>query len=151
MQTPTNDQPIKLGDVITEPTTTYTGTVIGILRYLSGEVRVILQAKAKDGNTMVPDQDFSWTFLTTAPKPDKPEYLGLDLEDTITGFKGVATYAYDMLTGCTGVGLLPRGLDKDGSPHKHKQFDEFRVWPNSTQSAKKTPGPVETTSTIAAH
>jgi hypothetical protein len=33
-------------------------------------------------------------------------------------------------------------MGKDGKLYDIQQFDEFRVWPKSKQTAKKTPGPI---------
>lgn len=124
---------------------------MGIIVYLSGEVRVLVQPAAKEGNTLPPEQDFAWTRLTNAPKPTAPVYLGTELTDSITGFKGIAMYAFYMLTGCIGVALQPQGLDKDGSPHKLRQLDEFRVYKTPDNGPEKKPGPIEPSHDISAH
>ena len=50
--------------------------------------------------------------------------LGVELKDTITGFKGVVTYRTQWIHNCNVYGLQPQGLNSKGKPFERCQFDE---------------------------
>lgn len=52
--------------------------------------------------------------------------LGKEVEDKITGFKGIATSKHIYLTGCNQFGVQPK-IDKDGKVPDIKYFDEGRL------------------------
>lgn len=52
--------------------------------------------------------------------------LGKELEDKITGFKGIATSEHHYLTGCMQYGLQPKINDKGEIPES-RFFDEGRL------------------------
>lgn len=49
--------------------------------------------------------------------------LGMEVQDTISGMKGICTCVSDWLYGCARVGLQPQGLDKDGRKQEVEFFD----------------------------
>lgn len=50
--------------------------------------------------------------------------LGDEVEDTITGFKGVAIGRTTWLTGCDRIMVQPKGVTKDGKTYEPQSFDE---------------------------
>lgn len=64
--------------------------------------------------------------------------LGVELEDAITGYTGIAMGRTEYLTGCNQYGLLNRKPDKDGVPRDWRWFDENRLRP--TGKSVKLPG-----------
>jgi hypothetical protein len=61
--------------------------------------------------------------------------FGVDVEDKISGFKGIVTGRYTFLNGCIRIEVTPRTL-KDGSPVDPEVFDEQRL----TAKSKAAPG-----------
>ena len=53
--------------------------------------------------------------------------LGTIVQDTITGFTGVAVCRTEWLHGCTRIGVESQRLDKDGKAQDPQHFDEQRV------------------------
>ena len=53
--------------------------------------------------------------------------LGNKVNDTITGFNGIATGRTMWLYGCARILIEPDTLDKDGKPVEAVWFDEQRV------------------------
>ena len=50
--------------------------------------------------------------------------LGVELKDTITGFKGVVAYRTQWIHNCNVYGLQLQGLHSKGKPFERCQFDE---------------------------
>lgn len=63
--------------------------------------------------------------------------LGQKVQDSLTGFEGVATARTEYLYGCVRV-LVEPGLLKDGKPIEGEWFDEQRI---DADSEVKTGGP----------
>ena len=53
--------------------------------------------------------------------------LGDEVQDTITGFKGIAIARSIWLTGCDRITIQPKGLNKDGKPYESQTFDEGMI------------------------
>lgn len=54
-------------------------------------------------------------------------YLGDELEDSITGFKGVATARIQYLNGCLQYCIQPRSLNENGIPSESRYYDEAQL------------------------
>lgn len=50
--------------------------------------------------------------------------LGTIVQDRVTGLQGVAVCRTEYLTGCTRVGVQPKGTQKDGRPFDSTYIDE---------------------------
>lgn len=59
---------------------------------------------------------------------------GDEVQDLVSGFKGIATHRTAWLHGCDRIGVTPSALGKDGTPIKEQVFDEHRL--KITKSAK---------------
>lgn len=69
--------------------------------------------------------------------------LGMEVQDTISGLKGICTCVSNWLYGCSRIGIQPQGLDKDGRKQETEFFDEAGVkiiGPGLREEAK-TPAP----------
>jgi len=49
--------------------------------------------------------------------------LGDEVQDTITGFKGIVIADHNFLNGCRRISVQPK-VDKDGKKQDHETFDE---------------------------
>jgi len=71
--------------------------------------------------------------------------LGDECQDTITGFKGVATSIHEYIDGCTQICLTPK-IDKDGKIQDSNQFDIERIKVRkklvAKMAARPTGGPI---------
>lgn len=65
--------------------------------------------------------------------------LGTEVEDTLTGFKGIVTSRTQFLTGCARYGVQPR-VDKDGKLPEVQTFDEITLKVLKTPQGKPTAG-----------
>lgn len=50
--------------------------------------------------------------------------LGDEVQDTITGFKGIAVARTTWIAGCDRINVQPKGVDKDGKLFETCSFDE---------------------------
>lgn len=50
--------------------------------------------------------------------------LGDSVEDTVTGFKGIAIGRTTWLHGCDRIIVQPEGLTKEGKTYENQSFDE---------------------------
>ena len=53
--------------------------------------------------------------------------LGQEVQDTVSGMKGICVCLSEWLYGCNRIGIQPRGLDKDGRKQETEFFDEAGV------------------------
>ena len=53
--------------------------------------------------------------------------LGSEVQDVITGYKGIVRGRSQYLTGCNTYGVQAGKLDKDGNPKDWKWFDEDQL------------------------
>lgn len=53
--------------------------------------------------------------------------LGEEVQDIVTGFKGVVMSRSEFLTGCDRFGVLSRKLTSDGKEHDHQWYDGSRL------------------------
>lgn len=71
--------------------------------------------------------------------------LGDLVEDTVTGFKGIATARTTWISGCDRINVQPVGVDKTGKTYESLSFDEPLLKIIKKQKAKeqshKTGGP----------
>ena len=69
--------------------------------------------------------------------------LGAELEDVVSGFRGIATGRAEYLTGCTQYCLVPK-VDAEGKVRAGEWFDEQRlekVGEGVTTTSRDTGGP----------
>jgi hypothetical protein len=57
----------------------------------------------------------------------KNPLFGKELEDTVSGYKGMLKAICILATGCIHIGLLQKGLDKDGRPNVVEWFDRDAI------------------------
>ena len=50
--------------------------------------------------------------------------LGDEVQDTVTGFKGIAIGVTTWLTGCDRWTVQPKGVNKEGKIYENNTFDE---------------------------
>lgn len=53
--------------------------------------------------------------------------LGLEVEDAVTGFRGLAISRGDYLNGCERILVQPQSLQADGSPVESQWFDSMQL------------------------
>ena len=70
--------------------------------------------------------------------------LGEELEDAVTGFKGVVVIRMDHISGCDSYVIQPRGVDKDNKKFDTGNFDVTRL--KSTGEKITVPGMEESKS-----
>ncbi len=53
--------------------------------------------------------------------------LGNKVQDSLTGFEGIAISRHEYQYGCTRIGVESEGLDEKGRPNECVHFDEQRL------------------------
>jgi len=69
--------------------------------------------------------------------------LGVEVQHTITGFKGVATARVEYLNGCIQYCVQPQGLDKDGKIFATEYIDDralVEIGPGITVNTRPSDG-----------
>ena len=55
---------------------------------------------------------------------NKKVELGDEVEDRVSGFKGIAVARTRWISGCDRISIQPKGVDKDGKTFESQSFDE---------------------------
>lgn len=108
---------IRLGMVVKDPASGLTGIVNMQAQLISGSVQYAIMPQG-DGKT-IPETHFIDDFMleyvgegvskrTPAPDINARHRLGEELQDTITGFKGIAIERVTYLNGCVHYNLQPQ-------------------------------------------
>jgi hypothetical protein len=133
---------IKLGMIVRDPATGLTGVANMKSQLISGTVQIAIVPEG-DGKTM-PDGHFIDDFMLEyvgegvskkAPSEDSGARftLGLELEDTISGFRGLAVERTTYLNGCVHYTLQSRERKKSiilkliSEPARAQHFDYKRL------------------------
>jgi len=152
---------IKLGSVVTESATGLTGMVTHLQIEMDRQRYVLFQPRGLNPETGKPVNSM-WVVESRLsggqmiPEPDLPVgVLGTDVEDSASGFAGVATSIVLHISGCVHVCVQPKGkLEKTGAAVEAHDFDirrltgpAIKVMSDSErevdQREKPSPGPVD--------
>lgn len=109
----------KLGQTLRDRITGFTGLAFQRVDFLNGNIQYALQPRAKDEPFEVPEalwidhhtlEVVSEEHIDLAMQPTETVIpkLGDKVEDTVTGFSGIATMKALYLNGCTAFLVMPR-------------------------------------------
>jgi len=115
------------------------GIVINRVTTLAGMIRYGVQLQKSDGMADAYEIDeallevispgISHRAIPCDPWPDL--VVGTELEDKVTGFKGIAINKIEMLAGCVLFTLQPHGVDKEGKLKTTEIFNAVRLQPTA--------------------
>lgn len=121
----TSTSGLKLGSLVKDSITGFTGIAIGRIEFAYGCVHIRIQAKSMtEEGTPIPVHDFDDQRIEVLAPPSKkwPEpkkskiKLGDVVRDTLTGAAGIATSRTVGIDGSTRLVVEQPGLTKDGEP-----------------------------------
>jgi hypothetical protein len=150
---------VRLGDIAKDKITGFTGTVIGISRYINNCPRIHIQPHGLHEGKKIDSHSFDDPAVefvkagelspSRIDRGDAGAELGDLVEDKLTGASGRLFVKTDWLVGCATVTIQPTGL-KDGAPLATICADErdLRVIKRANPQPKpvKTGGPRPTAS-----
>jgi hypothetical protein len=151
-----SEQQVERGDEVVCRVTGFKGVTTGEETRLQGMVRYDVQPPVdKDGK--IPEaytidvnnlEVVTKAKVKSAPKLQTDLNLGDEVEDKLTGFRGVVTVQGVSLNGCVRMVVQPK-LDKDGKLPESKGFDVDRLKriekAKVPEGQRKTGGPMERT------
>lgn len=154
---------ITLGSIVRDPVTGLEGTVTCRCELLSGTTQYAVQPKAKDGmaeNSVFVDEnlleviDPGVSGKHTPADPTVTVEVGNEVEDKITGIKGVAIDKTTYINGCVYFGVLSKAEEGKVEAPKPLHVDHKRLkvlgkgmareveWPGSPRTGgPNRPGP----------
>lgn len=116
--------PFNFGDIVMDKSSGYSGSVINFVHELNGNLRVGIQPACEEGkeNTL-PDAmsiDASSLILVkpaedpmTVPLVETDILVGMEVEDIVTGIRGIATWKMESMSGCVHFSVQPPASKKD--------------------------------------
>lgn len=115
-------QEIKIGDLVTDKITGFEGIVTSITTFLAGCSRVgVKSRKLVDGRPLPTElldiNDLKKVGRGVRSRKHKEKIkLGDKVEETVSGFQGIAYCITEDLNGSAMVGVIPRTTDKNKRP-----------------------------------
>jgi len=119
---------IKLGNVVRDIVSGFTGTIIQKLEFLNGNVQFGIQPKAEKGDAYPDAMSIDWHTLEVVedgiadrvtPAVEVAILLGQKVKDKASGFTGIATHKATYINGCVSFGVMPTfepSADKNTAP-----------------------------------
>ena len=120
---------IKLGGIVTDSATGATGMAVARQIELDRSVNVLLQPKGLNPKNGEPVKGVYVVEqrLTGGEQEVGVDYpyhiLGTDVEDTATGYKGMAIALIVHISGCVHLLIQAKGRNEDGGPIHPQNFD----------------------------
>lgn len=131
---------IAMGNTIKDAVSGFTGIAIQRLEYLNGNVQWGIQPVMEEGAKALPDVilldyhmldyvDEGVASRVTPCNDTSGIVLGQLVEDTASGFQGIATQRCSYLNGCTRYGVLPKAVKTDilNDNSRESFIDNYRL------------------------
>jgi hypothetical protein len=133
---------IKLGSKVKDSITDYAGIAVARTEFLYGCVKVCVESKKlKDGAIQEEwiDEFRLEKHPTIIVSPTPP--LGTEVNDSITGFSGIATSRTEQLNNCIRIGVTSKKERNDKGAPLELWFDEQRLGLKTAKVEKPPGGP----------